>query len=236
MKSKFIFIVFFSFFLLLAFTACNDDFKNELTEEIIIEYRDFENKSITFPVSNKYKTEFNAKIYEIEPFNLTFDLPKEWSTKETILELDEERFIVGGIFSVVDIYNQDGHLVGYVGYNIYSEEEAEVGFPYAIYSQISLANHYRFDAREEYTIVKETDSFITAVTNVIISANFLKNSNADIDKLISEGKIIEGEYGYYTKGILSHNTKQHVYIAMEFENNALNEEQFNRVAKSIILN
>ncbi|MCL1793287.1 MAG: hypothetical protein FWG34_05420 [Oscillospiraceae bacterium] len=176
--------------------------------------------NVIFPASDKGKTEYNAAIYEIEPFALSVELPENWSYKEREPGADfAGHFAFFEIlWSVFDIYDESGEFVGAVGYNIYENYEgAEEDDPRAIYSQIALGNHYHFDVRESYAVVKETEYGKTATADVYYSAN------------------INGGTEMKNKGILSYNRDLSVYVAMEFESALVTDEQIANIAKSVLI-
>ena len=173
-------------------------------------------QSIMFPVSDNGKTEFNALIYEIEPFNLSLTLPDKWTMKERKLsgEFDTE-VALSGVWSTLDIFNDKNERVGAVGYNIYELYEGAEDEPNAIYNQIALGNDYQFDVRNSYNIVKETDYGKTATADVYYSAS-INNGEEKINK-----------------GILSYNKDLLVYVAIELINDLLSEEELLSIAQSI---
>ena len=175
--------------------------------------------NVTFPVSDKGKTEYNTAIYEIEPFALSVQLPEKWSYKEREpgSNFDNHSAFIEVIWSVLDIYNENGERVGAVGYNTYEEYEGAENDPRAIYSQIALGNNYHFDVRDSYTVIKETDSGITATADVYYSASI--NNGIEMTN----------------KGILSYNRNLLVYIAMEFESALITDEQITNIAQSILV-
>ena len=113
------------------------------------------------------------------------------------------------------ILNEDKDLVGVAGYNKYEVYEGAENEPAAIYNQIALGNDYHFDVRETYKVINETKTGATAVTDVYYSAT------------VNDGKEKRN------KGIVSYNKDMLVYVAFEFDQERITDEQLESVAKSI---
>ena len=174
--------------------------------------------TIVFPASDNGKTEYNARIYEVEPFTLTIQLPEKWSYNERAPGAEaDNRIALDAVFSILDILNENGKHVGAVGYNSYEDYEGAEDDPRAIYAQIALGNDYHFDVRDSYTIVCETTSGATATADVYYSAT------------------MNGSKEKNNKGIVSYNRDFHVYIAMEFDCDLVTDEQVHDIAASILL-
>ena len=173
--------------------------------------------TIIFPFSDRGKTEYNARVYSVEPFCLYVQLPENWSYKER-----DPKFIYlvldMNVFSILDIYDDNGELVGAFGYITYEEYEGAEDLPQAIYNQIALGNHYFFDVRESYTVIKETDTGVTAICDVVYSPS--ANSGRDETR---------------NKGIVSYNRDLLVYVAMEFFSDWVTDEQVKAIAESILI-
>ncbi len=177
-----------------------------------------ETHTITFPTSDKGKTEFNAAAYEIAPFELSFALPAGWSVKEREQpELVDDEIALSGVWSIHDIYAPNGDRVGAVGYNTYEEYEGAEDNPQAIYNQIALGNNYRFNVRDSYTKVKQAEYGITAKCDVYYSANM--NDGAE-----------KPNYG-----VVSNHKDLLVYVAMEFISDGFSERRVRQIAESIKL-
>ena len=172
---------------------------------------------ITFPANDTAKTRFNAHIYEIEPFGLSFELPDGWTMNEQ--KPINLTFDLLTVWSKLYIYNANGDYAGIIGYNIYELYEGAEDEPMAIYGQIALGNNYHFDVRESYNIVKESDYGKTAVCDVYYSAS------------INGG--FENGTEIFNKGIVSYNKDLLVYIAIELENSAVSDDEWIAIAKSV---
>lgn len=168
--------------------------------------------TVTFPASDDGKTESNASVYEIDPFDMSLELPSGWKLKEWEQNQGYD-FIT--VFSKLLIYNENDECVGVIGYNAYELYEGAEDDTRAIYGQIALGNNYQFDVRNSYDIVNETGSVTTAVVDVYYSASI----NNGVEKT--------------NKGIVSHNRDFLVYIAAEFDNDMVTDEQVVSIAKSI---
>lgn len=169
--------------------------------------------TLTFPVDDYAKTEFNALVYAEKPFSLSLTLPDGWSVKKQ--EVTEDEFNLLSVFSKYNILNEDKILVGVAGYNKYEVYEGAENELAAIYNQIALGNDYQFDVRETYKVMNETKTGVTAVTDVYYSA------------AVNDGKEKRN------KGIVSYNKDMSVYVAFEFNQARITDEQLESVAKSI---
>jgi hypothetical protein len=176
------------------------------------------NQTVTFPANDKEKTEFNASIYEIAPFDLSVELPNGWTLKERESAAGFDTDIaIQGVWSVLDIFDENGGHAGAVGYNTYEPYQGAEDVPQAIYNQIALGNNYHFDVRDSYTAIRETASGVTAAADVYYSASI--NNGAEKTN----------------KGIVSYNKNLLVYVAMEFASDKITDEQVENIAKSIQL-
>ena len=171
--------------------------------------------TLSFPVNDYEKTEFNAKIYDEAPFSLSFTLPEGWSAKKQ--ETAEDEFNLISVFSKYNILNEEKEVVGVVGFNKYEAYEGAEDEPAAIYNQIALGNDYQFDIRETYKIMNETKTGVTAITDVNYSAT------------VNNGKEKQN------KGIVSYNKELSAYVAFEFNNEKITDEQLESIAKNVVL-
>lgn len=187
------------------------------------ESQDALTQSVTFPAYDSEKTEDNRAIFEIQPFTLTVQLPTGWTFGEK-----QEQFPLIGLWSAVGIYDENDQYVGAVGYNTYEEYEGAEDVPQAIYGQIALGNDYQFNAQPTereggaYTPVVTTDSGVTATTLVYYAAALSKEYGG-------------AEEERYNKGILSYNKDLLTYVAFEFDDESLSEEEELAIAQSIRL-
>ena len=197
-----------SFCLMLVFiiafltSACGNSTKND-------------ENTLSFPANDYAKTEFNSKIYDMEKFSLSLNLPDGWSAKKR--EAEGEEFVMLSVFSKYDILNKDKELVGVAGFNVYEPYEGAEEEPAAIYNQIALGNDYQFDVRDSYNVVNETETGKTAVTDVYYAAS------------VNNGK------EKHNKGIVSYNKDLKVYVALEFEDGKITDKELQEIAKSAVI-
>ena len=117
------------------------------------------------------------------------------------------------------IYDKNGECVGAVGYNVVpSDLDEDSLIPIAIYNQIALGNDYCFDVKENYDVVSSSDKVETALTDVYYSS-----------------VITDGSEEKKNKGIVSYDLTHGVYVAIEFEDDALSDEQYFYIANSLSL-
>lgn len=175
---------------------------------------------LTFPSSEEGRTGYNAQIYDIDPFELQFSLPDGWNANDILAnsgvadESPSSYFGIAGLmFNCIGLYDEEGRLVGTVGYNTF--EWAEDGDPRAIYAQIALGNNYQFDVRDSYTVVSETDHGKTALADVLYSP------------------IINNGEEKTNRGILAYDQERLVYVAFELDSGLVSPEQADAIARSI---
>lgn len=172
---------------------------------------------LTFPGNDAEKTEDNAAVFEITPFEVQFQLPPEWHLSGEV----DGSYLHSGLWSRVGIYHGDV-CVGAVGYNIYDPDEVEDGEPMSIYSQIALGNDYQFNVRETYSVVAETQQYETATADVWYAPGFAGSGD-------------DNEEGSTNYGILAYALDRPVYVAFEFDREALTEEKVAEIAASAAL-
>ncbi|MFV0496870.1 MAG: hypothetical protein ACK5L0_01695 [Candidatus Fimivivens sp.] len=168
--------------------------------------------SLVFPNGAPQINENNAAIFETAPFEVTFSLPDGWTLGG---QENTDAFNLMAVFSKTEIVNQEGAVVGAIGFNIYEQYEGAEDDPKAIYNQIALGNDYKFNVRDEYNIVNENPTGNTAMTKVEYAASI--NEGSDKTNI----------------GIVSYNRDKHVYIAIELLSDIVNTEQAEFIAKSI---
>lgn len=206
-----------------------------------------QNFQIVFPISEKWKTNYNAKVYEIEPFVLNIDFPNGWSIKEVDQSdagVKPYHYLNHTLFSLVDVFDENSNCIGTIGYNIYASNSETDENPENIYSYIGIGNNYQFDVRNVYKVVQKNEKGDTAITDVLYSEAFFEGVDSSILKSIRKVDSDDSEYlllnhegfgVYYNKGILSYNRERLVYIAMEIDKTAITTEQLDVMAKSIVL-
>ena len=193
----------------ISLTGCNAAIGNQKAKD------SYEQLHVTFPLSDAERTELNRAIFEITPFEISFQLPKGWN----IGNYDAETgYLYNGAWSRVGLYDAEENCIGAVGYNVYEPNEAITDEPMSIYSQIALGNDYQFNVHETYTVVKKTDQHQTAMVDVYYAPSFTDKA---------------GEDDATNYGILSQSLKQAVYVAFELAHKALTSEEVAEIANSI---
>lgn len=172
---------------------------------------------VQFPAHNFGKTEYNAKVFEIDPFNLQITLPENWSL---VCPQDEDTAKEGGAggFSPVLLY-EGKRLVGSISYNTFEvPKEGEYGIEHvAIYNQLMLGAHVNWN--NDYQPVIESEMKCTATCKIRID---------DMDT---------GEEIFYP-AILSYDKELGVYIAIDFIAGAFDDEDaevVKKIAESILI-
>lgn len=168
---------------------------------------------IEFPFGNDEVTEYNRAVLAIDAFTLKIALPDGWS----ISGQADGAYGLMSCFSKNYIYGKNGECVGAVGYNVIpSDLEEDSLIPIAIYNQIALGNDYCFDVNEKYDVVSSSDKVETALTDVYYFP-----------------VITGGSEEKKNKGIVSYDLTRGVYVAVEFEDDALFDEQYSDIANSL---
>ena len=165
-----------------------------------------------FPASDFGLTEYNAAVYAIEPFSLSFLLPEGWSAAENREATGMDML---PLFSKYELRNAAGECVGMLGYTTYEPYEGAEDDPRAIYSQIALGNHYQFDVRESYRPVAESESGVTALCDVYYSA------------------LTGGGEEKRNRGILAYDRELLVYVAFELDAEKVTEAECEAIAASL---
>ena len=174
---------------------------------------DYSEHKIEFPSGNDEETEYNREVLSIDTFMLKIALPDGWSVSAQA----DNVYGLMNCFSKNYIYDKNGECVGAVGYNVVpSDLDEDSLIPIAIYNQIALGNDYRFDIKEKYDVVSSSDKTETALTDVYYSPVIFDSSE--------ERK---------NKGIVSYDLVYGVYVAAEFEDDALSDEQYSHIANSL---
>ncbi|MCM1375154.1 MAG: hypothetical protein NC245_08715 [Muribaculum sp.] len=170
---------------------------------------------IVFPSGNDEVTEYNKSILSVSPFTLKMVLPNGWSVSPK----EDDVYELMSCFSIHYIYNEHNERVGKVGYNVMPSDLDEESFvPIAVYNQIALGNDYCFGVREKYEVLKSSDESEVALTNVYYS-----------------GAVTDDSSEKNNRGIVMYDLTQNVYIAMEFEYDALSDEQYTDIANCLSL-
>lgn len=178
--------------------------------------------SVIFPAYDQ-RTEANKEVFDIPPFETKITLPDAWTIRP-MKDNPNGKYVILGLWNHLGIYNEQGKLVGSIGYNKYKEYEGAEEAPPAIYCGIAIGNHYMFDAYNAYQKVMKTDGGYTATTKVYIS------------RIMAEQLGYEGDYDEIQNlGILSYDKNMLVYVAVELDSTALGEDELLEIARSITL-
>ena len=174
------------------------------------EYTYSENK-IIFPAHEMDKTEYNAQIFETPKFTAGFDLPAFWTTG--IPQEGEKRFS-DLLWSPVNIYDENGEAAGTVAFNtfIVYDDTTEENFHRMVYNQLMLGSVINWE--EEYVPVKTDSNGEIAVVRI-----------RDLD--------LETEEPIFYPAILAYDLDLLVYIGIQFDVDAVTEQQLFDIAESI---
>lgn len=161
-----------------------------------------------FPSYHTNRTEYNADILDIIPFDMTIDLPSDWS-------LTEPDTAIGG-FAPMYVINGEGETVAVIDYNIYEKSFQAYGQPNyyrAVYNQLMLGSMVSWDF--EYTPVVQTEHSQNATCQIMHH-----------DPTTNETT--------YSDGILAYSDDLLCYVNISFNVDISDELQRN-IAKSIKL-
>lgn len=199
--------------IMLLFSGCSGSNSESEKETAYVVLDDYFENGIVFPSGNDEVTEYNKNILGVSAFTLKIALPDDWSVSEK----DDDVYELMSCFSINYIYNDNNECVGKVGYNMMpSDFDKENFIPIAVYNQIALGNDYRFDVKEKYDVLKSANKSEIALTNVFYSA-VVTDDNSEKNN----------------KGIVMYDLEYNVYVAIEFENDALSDEQYSYIANSL---
>lgn len=176
--------------------------------------------SVVFPAYQEGKAEYNAKIYETDPFTLSIDLPDGWSVK---LPAKEEREAADPNKSFTPVYMFSGETyMGYIGYNTFElyEGTTEDNFYRSVYNQLMLGSAVSWD--NDYVPVKETENSCCATCRVRY-------------RTAEEGESMAAGEDVFYPAILAYNKDLLVYVAIQFEENAVTGDELEAIAESITI-
>lgn len=180
----------------------------------------FKQETITFPASETEKTEDNAEIFEIDPFDVTLIIPENWELR---LPEEGEKTYAWSLWSPINIY-QDGVCVGSIAYNTFTVYPEADGAYRSVYNQIMLSGHTTWD--NDYTVIRTTD--VGEVATCEVSYDVTGYSAA----FPNETPLADGEM-VYNKGVLAYNTEKLVYIGIQIEAEVVSDEALVLIAESI---
>lgn len=180
---------------------------------------------LSFPTNQNGKKDYNAHIYEIEPFALKLKLPKKWRIQKTEEEEAATLPYTDG-FTPINLYEGDV-LKATVSYNVFdvnSEEElSQSDYFKAVYLTMRLGSMCRWDP---YTPIKTTDTTETAIAVV---------TYLDPDEIDNYPGAMPSVSQVEVSGILSYDKEMGVYIAIQFAENAVSDQQVKEIAESVSL-
>ncbi len=169
---------------------------------------------LDFPAYQDGKKDYNAQVYEITPFQLSIELPEGWEVQ--LPPVSEREGTIGTPVYLVE----NGEYRGWIAYNafeLYEEEIPPEEFYKTVYGQLRLGSLYRWD---DYTPVYTTENTETALATVYKKQEVAGEAAASWPEI-------------QTPGILSYDKDKLVYIAVEFAENAVSDEQLRAMADSI---
>lgn len=174
---------------------------------------------VWFPAGTPNLTEYNARIYGVEPFQVSIQLPRGCTLSTDFI--DPAHATQG--FSPVEL-QLDGKAVGVMDYNIfelYPDGPAihQPGFYRMVYNQIMLNVQGNWD--NDYTVVRQDDVSENALTKVAWIENY---GNGRSDNEIT-----------YLPGILAYNTDLMVYVNIWVEDGVFTDEELESMAASLAL-
>ncbi len=175
--------------------------------------------TMRLPATFPNLAEYNARIYGVDPFQVSIQLP-EGCTLSTDY-LDPVHADAG--FSPVEV-QMDGRAVGVMDYNIfelYPDGPAihEPGFYRMVYNQLMLQVQGNWD--NDYTVVRQDDVSENALTKIAIIQDY---GNGRSDNPVT-----------YRPGILAYNTDLMVYVNIWFEEGVFTQQELEDMAVSVRL-
>ncbi len=172
---------------------------------------------LQFPAYSDGKTDYNAMIYEVDPFRLYLRLPDNWQVH---LPPEEER-ANALLFTPLYFYEGD-KLMAVCGYNTFEAIDPALlpseEYYKAVYSALRLGSLYRWD---NYEPISSSAQGETALADVFV-----------VDT--SSGTSAAASPVMQVPGILSYDRQLQVYIAIQFSNE-VTEEQAQSIAQSVRL-
>ena len=169
--------------------------------------------AVTFPAYQEGRRDYNAAIYDIDPFQLAIALPEGWSVR---VPPTQER---GTTFAFTPLWLYQGEeYAGSIGYNtfeVYPDVPPE-NFYRMVYNQLMLGSVVNWDS--DYTVVRDWGSGCAATVQIMERTSY--------------GGI--GETGY-RPGILAYDQDMLVYVAIDLENGRLSNQEVWELAESLVL-
>ena len=180
-------------------------------------------QTVSFPANQEGKDEYNAAIYDTEPFTLSVELPEGW----TLGDAKEKGSVVGPdglLCTPVGIF-REGEQVGLVGFNIYEEAEGVPPEQYyqVVYSAIRLGS-VAFWNVDPYQPLCQTDNGETTLATVCYK---------DPEQM-TEGKSAAEVPYIEEQGILSYDRERRVYVGFHFTE-TIEQDELEAIAKSVAI-
>ncbi len=180
-------------------------------------------QTVSFPANQEGKDEYNAAIYDTEPFTLSVELPEGW----TLGDAKEKGSVVGPdglLYTPVGIF-REGEQVGTVGFNIYEEAEGVPPEQYyqVVYSAIRLGS-VAFWNVDPYQPLCQIGNGETTLATVCYK---------DPEQM-GEGKSAAAIPYIEEQGILSYDRERRVYVGFHFTE-TLAQDELEAIAKSVAI-
>ncbi len=164
--------------------------------------------TITFPAYREGREDYNAAVYDIEPFQVALALPQGWSVR---LPPAEER---GTSFAFTPLWLYQGEeYAGSIGYNTFElyPDVPEEGFYRMVYNQLMLGSVLNWD--NDYTVIRELD------TGNVATVQIMERREDHSESL--------------RPGILAYDRDQLVYVAIDLQNGRLSSQEVLELAASL---
>lgn len=180
-------------------------------------------QTVSFPANQEGKDEYNAAIYNTEPFTLSVELPEGW----TLGNAKEKGSAVGPdglLYTPVGIF-REGEQVGTVGFNIYEEAEGVPPEQYyqVVYSAIRLGS-VAFWNVDPYQPLCQTANGETTLATVCYKD----------PQQMTEGKSAAEVPYIEEQGILSYDRERRVYVGFHFTE-TIEQDELEAIAKSVAI-
>lgn len=177
--------------------------------------------TVAFPAYQDGKDEYNASIYETEPFHLSVVLPDGWTIQQPADGAPSTPFPFLPGYTPLNIVD-GGAYIGAICFNIFEPYEDEIPqeeYYKTVYPELRLGSLYSW---QEYTPVVSSPTAETALATVYMVLQEDSLSAAESPTL-------------EVPGILSYDTGLGAYVAIQFAEGAATEEQLQAIAQSIRL-
>lgn len=173
---------------------------------------------------------FSFIYYEKGAFSLDIALPSGWTYgigSNSTGEL-KQRFPIPLASTIIySLYDESGEYIGAIGCGSYNTAGVDESNPVSIYEEISSSEDCRFettlsDKGGYYNAVEENENSITATTKVYYSPAASKKAGYSNKER-------------HNQGILSFERSLGIYTAIEFDKDAVSDEQLKSIAESVAI-